>query len=222
MYNFRDVPQQRSRLGRQLAHFVLLLGILWLAGFLGFAAAIPNAIRDSSSRTDAIIVLTGGSDRLAEGFRLLGEGHSKRLLVTGVAEGVKLADLVAGLGADRKVVPSQTLLDCCVTLEHAASDTIGNARESAAWVRKKGIASVRLVTANYHMNRSLLEFRRAIPEVKLVPHPVFPAEVRDEFWFLKPGTLALIGTEYHKFVGAWLRNAVQGGIGFAADIQGSL
>jgi uncharacterized SAM-binding protein YcdF (DUF218 family) len=59
---------------------------------------------------------------------------------------------------------------------------------------------VRLVTANYHMLRSLLEFRRKVPGLTVVPNPVFPGEVRDPYWFVKPRTLLLIINEYHKYL----------------------
>jgi uncharacterized SAM-binding protein YcdF (DUF218 family) len=201
--NFRDAPNQRRRgWGSRLIHGALGVATLWLIGLLAFIAVIPGPASriDADRPTDAIIVLTGGGDRLAEGFRLIDRGLSKRLLISGVAAGVTLPQLIDRLGDQRDTVPSAEELACCVTLGYEAESTVGNADESAEWLRRNGAKSVRLVTANYHMLRSLLEFRRKVPGLTVVPNPVFPVEVRDPHWFVKPRTLLLLVNEYHKYL----------------------
>jgi len=201
--NFRDAPNQRRRgWGSRLIHVLLGILTLWLIGLLAFIAVIPGPASkiDGESRTDAIIVLTGGGDRLAEGFRLIDRGLSKKLLISGVASGVTLPQLIDRLGALQEPIPSADELACCVTLGYAAGNTVGNADESAEWVRSNNAKSIRLVTANYHMLRSLLEFRRKVPGLKVVPNPVFPSEVRDPHWYVKPRTLMLLINEYHKYL----------------------
>jgi len=206
--NFREANQRRRSPVAQIIHLLLGLIVLWLAGLLAFVAAIPQPDRtaDADRPTDAIIVLTGGGDRLAEGFRLLDRGLAKRLLVSGVAQGVTLQQLIDRLGDQRGSVPSAAELACCVTLGYAAESTVGNAEESADWLHRNGAASVRLVTANYHMMRSLLEFRRALPAITVIANPVFPPEVRDATWFVKPHTLLLLMNEYHKYLIALARD----------------
>jgi uncharacterized SAM-binding protein YcdF (DUF218 family) len=214
--NFRDAPQRRRGWSARLAHVVFGVLTLWLIGLLAFIAAIPNPETKIDERpTDAIIVLTGGGDRLAEGFHLLDRGLSKRLLITGVASGVTLEQLVDHLEG----VPSAAALACCVTLGYQAESTVGNADESADWVRRNGVASVRLVTANYHMLRSLLEFKRKVPGLTVVPNPVFPAEVRDPHWFVKPRTLILIVNEYHKYLVALARTVPEAAHGWSPDLS---
>jgi ABC-type lipoprotein export system ATPase subunit len=46
-----------------------------------------------------------------------------------------------------------------------------NAREAAAFAARENFTSLRLVTANYHMRRALLEFRRAMPDIEIVAQP---------------------------------------------------
>ena len=43
----------------------------------------------------------------------------------------------------------------------------------------EGFHSLRLVTASYHMPRSMLEFARAMPDIAIVPNPVFPEFMRE-------------------------------------------
>ena len=87
-----------------------------------------------------------------------------------------------------------------MVLGYSAGDTAGNARETAEWMAKEGFASLRLVTANYHMRRSLLEFRRVMPGIALIPHPVFPPNFKGEKWWRWPGTASLILSEYSKYL----------------------
>ncbi len=179
---------------RRLVGLGALSAALWLGGLVWFAEQVAAPVADGITRTDAIVVLTGGSDRLSTGFRLLADDRADKLFVSGVHRDVLVADLV-----DRgRLGPAE--LACCVVLGYRARDTVGNARESAQWVRQEGFASLRLVTANYHMPRSLMEFRRALPGVRIVPHPVAPATVRMERWWRWPGTASLLATEYSKYL----------------------
>jgi uncharacterized SAM-binding protein YcdF (DUF218 family) len=184
-------------------HLLLLLIVIWLGGFLAFAAMIPAEVRDPDRPVDAIVVLTGGDVRLAEGFALLDRGLAKKMLISGVADGVKMPALLQTLNGSPQ--PSQAVLDCCVTLGYDARSTEGNARESLKWLGDNGFGSIRLVTANYHMNRSLLEFRRVMPAIDIVPNPVFPRQMQDPYWFARPGTIYLLFNEYHKYLVAAAR-----------------
>lgn len=90
-------------------------------------------------------------------------------------------------------------------LGHAADNTIGNARETAGWIAQENFRSLRLVTASYHMPRSLVEFRRTMPDIRIVPHPVFPEGFKGEAWWRWPGTFRLLVAEYNKFLLASIR-----------------
>lgn len=101
------------------------LGIfVFLAGFVLFAASIAGYSRDGLSGrgapADAIVVLTGGEHRLAEGMRLFAEGSARRLLVSGVNRSTSRDDVrrIAGLAPE--------LFDCCIDIGYGALDTIGD------------------------------------------------------------------------------------------------
>ena len=76
--------------------------------------------------------------------------------------------------------------------------------------REQDLRSLRLVTAAYHMPRSLLEFRHAMPEIEIVPHPVFPENFKQRDWWRWPGSASLIVREYSKYLVARLRGWVDG------------
>lgn len=187
-------PARRRRWIAAVAGLAMVLAFTWSAGLIWFVGQIPRAVSDLESRTDAIVVLTGGSLRLETGFRLLSQDMAEKLFVSGVEKGVPFDDLLAVSA----LTPED--LECCVTLGYMADDTGSNAVESAAWIRSNQLRSIRLVTAGYHMPRSLLEFRRILPGLEIVPHPVFPDRVMIEDWWRRPGTASLIIAEFNKYL----------------------
>ncbi len=70
------------------------------------------------------------------------------------------------------------LFRCCVDLDKRALNTEANAFETTAWVRQQGFRSLIVVTSNYHMPRTLIELRQAMPDVELLPYPVKVAASR--------------------------------------------
>jgi len=178
---------------------IAALMIVWGFGLIRFAASIPGELKDDGEATDAIVVLTGGSGRLSTGLELLSQGRAKKLFVSGVYQSVDVTKLLEL----SQQAPEE--LRCCVEIGHSAGNTAGNATETAAWARRNGSGSLRIVTSSYHMPRSLLELRHALPGVTLVPHPIFSVNVKQDRWWAWPGTTNLIMGEYNKFLLAKLR-----------------
>lgn len=192
---------RRSR-ASWLRLFALLLTVPLLAygaGLAWFAESIPRAAADDGETTDAIVVLTGGAARLATGLDLLRQGRARKLFVSGVYRGVDVQEL---LRAQRQ---SPQAVECCIELGYSAESTEGNATETRRWAEREAISSLRLVTASYHMPRSLIEFRRAMPGLRILPHPVMPDAFRREAWWAWPGSLRLVVGEYHKLLAALVR-----------------
>ena len=193
----------RAAMARKL--WVWWLGIAatlsagWLAGLIWFAETIPTAAGTPGQRTDAVVVLTGGTGRLEVGIDLLAQGRAKKLFISGVYRGVDVSEIL------RLVKKQGKDLECCMALGHLADNTRGNAAETADWMKAEGYRSLRLVTANYHMRRSWLEFRRAMPKVAIIAHPVSPRGFKAREWWLWPGSLRLVTGEYLKYLIALVR-----------------
>jgi uncharacterized SAM-binding protein YcdF (DUF218 family) len=201
--------RRRGAFGLRLAMFTIVLALaLWIAGLFRFIAMIPEQVIDQTTPSDAIVVLTGASGRMSTGLELLARGQARKLFVSGVYRGVDVATLLEV----SKRRPDD--LSCCIEVGHAADNTIGNATETAAWIEQQGYSSLRLVTSNWHMPRSLLEFREAMPDIRLIPHPVFHPEVKLDRWWAWPGTAGLIFREYNKFLAAWVAHLL---VGFIAE-----
>ncbi len=201
------MTRKRVHFVRHRAHPLLwrLIGIAgscavaWLAGLLWFATGLPNSVAEPERVTDAIVVLTGGPGRVHRGLQLLAEKRAQKLFISGVYRGVDVQELL------RVSQRSPGDLECCIALGYEADSTRGNARETASWMREQGLRSLRLVTAAYHMPRSLLEFRRVLPDAEIVPHPVFSENAAPRAWWRWPGNAGLIVTEYSKYLIALAR-----------------
>lgn len=191
--------RKKRRLWGPFALSCLLICAIWSAGFIIFTQFVPRDLADVYSKTDGIVVLTGGTERLNTGLTLLSEHKADKLLISGVYHGVDLQEILSM----SKRAPKE--LECCVDLGHEADSTRGNAKETMAWVQKMNFKSLRLVTANYHMPRSLLEFSFALPDTDIIAHPVFPKHVKVDQWWRWPGTASLLIGEYNKYLLVWLR-----------------
>ncbi len=173
------------------------------AGFGLFANYVSELSAPKDVRpADAIIVLTGGQARLDAALGLLKSGKGKRLLISGVNPAASRESLRRAMGEDRN------LFTCCIDLDHAALDTIGNAEESAKWVQDHDYDRVILVTNNYHMPRSLLEMSRLVDDTELQPYPVVNSRLSGGGWVTKPEAVRVIFTEYAKYVAALARSFV--------------
>ncbi len=200
----------RRRLPKRLiGTLALVLVSLWLGGFLVFLARIPEPSASPAEDAEVIVVLTGGSARLQEGLQLLAQHRAPKLFVSGVNPDTSMRDMLSEAAEVAASPITEKQAGCCIVLGQAAGNTRENARETADWMAQHGFTSLILVTADYHMPRSLLEFQRAMPGVMIQPHAVFPAHVRRDDWWRWPGTAMLLASEYTKYLLAILRGGAR-------------
>jgi uncharacterized SAM-binding protein YcdF (DUF218 family) len=178
--------------------FVLLVLFGWLCGLAWFVSQIPVRANAEPAITDGIVVLTGGELRVDYGIELLAQGKGKKLLISGVGKGVTLDDLYAKT-KQSKWIPYFTD-HYYITLGHEATNTMENALEAKSWIENEHFKSIRLVTANYHMPRSLYEFRSIMPDIEILPEPVFPTRTEQGIWWENEDSLRVVLIEYHKLL----------------------
>jgi uncharacterized SAM-binding protein YcdF (DUF218 family) len=182
----------------------LALGIMWIIGLVLFARFIPFASEPSFIPTDGMVIFTGGKTRVQTALSLFHQKTSKYLLISGANPDSPLRDII---GADSN--------DPNITLGYKAADTLGNAEETAAWVKDNNINTLRLITSNYHMPRSLFELRHLLPDVYIIPEPVITDDFSDSAWWRNRHTLSLVMYEYNKFLFSAIRHLIE-------DIQKSI
>jgi uncharacterized SAM-binding protein YcdF (DUF218 family) len=165
--------------------------LLYVLGYALFAVLLPRPAGEE--RTDAVVVLTGGSGRLERGFDIVERGLARRMLISGVERTVRPVELAEAYKVD------QRLFDCCVTLGRESFDTRSNADEVARWAERRRIRSIRLVTNDLHMPRARYELRKRVGEALVIVADAVPTNP----------DLGAIFIEYNKYL-----------LGLAADLIG--
>ncbi len=187
---------------QRLLSAVLFVALAWAAGLVVFIANLPLQTSTAPAPADAVVVFTGGGDRVTSAMRLLNSGAGKRLLISGVNPNVSRPDLA-------KIWPGEpALFDCCVDLGLEAQTTEGNASELDNWIRRNGYRSLILVTSDFHMPRALIETRDRLPDVEITPYPVASGSLDANG---RPQTAAdwkRLGGEYTKYLVARIKTIV--------------
>ena len=181
------------------AFFALLCFAALIGGFLKFVSMISNPVLPSPvPQADGVVVWTGrGGGRLEAATELLEQGRGERLLISGVNSQntreniIELLEINAELDA------------CCVDLDYAAEDTVGNARETATWAKALGYEHVILVTSAYHMPRAKVEIRGAVGPIRITPYPVVGDE--NGRWWKDRRQFDRYAQEYGKLLGSLIR-----------------
>ncbi len=177
---------------------LIFAGVIWFAGFCLFNLKINSYRPDYETKTDAIVALTGGKNRIAESIRILNKGLADKLFISGVSEKTSIEDI-------QRAAEVKALDKSKITLGKKAHNTIENASEAFEWIKSNNIEHIRLVTSYYHIPRSLQEFKLYGLRKKILPHPVYSQNVPHEWW-KNWGTFKLMVSEYNKYAVVYIRN----------------
>lgn len=173
--------------------------LAWFGGFVWFAHYINSYDIDTNTKTDAIIVLTGGRNRISEGIRLLNDNLADKLFISGVPTDISIKQIEkqANITADD---------ESKIELGRKAKNTLENAIETEEWIKKNNIKSIRLVTSSYHIPRSLQEFIIYVTmenDLEVILNPIYSPNVNHNWW-KSWGTFRLLIMEYNKFLVVYL------------------
>ncbi|MEI8295405.1 MAG: YdcF family protein [Alphaproteobacteria bacterium] len=176
-----------------MRRFLLVIFVCWLIGIVRYICLIP--ILPSEVKADAIVVFTGGANRVRTGGLLLQQNRGEYLLVSGVYPRVQQREIFDSLSLD----PER------ITLDYQAHNTLNNVLKTKEWIERNGFHSIYLVTAHYHLPRAILLLKRELPSVDIIAYPVITREFKQPYWWFQPDTMLKFLREYHKFLLAQLR-----------------
>ncbi|MHA1525257.1 MAG: YdcF family protein [Alphaproteobacteria bacterium] len=172
---------------------VIVAVIALILGFVGFSRTVATLAGEvPTTKAQAIVVFTGGKDRVDRAIVLLELGWGARLLISGVHPANTKSSLKVSTGK------YPNLFECCIDIDHVARDTIGNARETAAWAKARHFSSLLVVTSAYHLPRAMAELGAVLPNAKLTPYPVVTPAIDYANWWLSPDGWRLLSSEYLK------------------------
>lgn len=174
-----------------IIRLIALMMLVWMLGFAAFMFSVGRPVDER--KTDAVVVLTGGSGRIDRGLEALRSGDAKRMLVSGVDPDVKPGEFAAQYHVSKKMLADS------IDLGWQAVDTRSNADETATWVKAHGYKSVRLVTSDWHMPRAKLELSKTLPDVEVIgdgvpSNPRFSMLLREYHKYLVRRIALLVGT----------------------------
>ena len=135
-----------------------------------------------------------------------GRGPARRRHRQAAADHRRQQDVDQGR-AEARVATAGARFECCADIGYAAEDTYGNAEEAAEWTAQHRYKSLIVVTASYHMPRSLRLFHSLMPGVRLGGLSGRAGGRGHGAWW-RPGTLHLLHNEYLKYLASFVMTAV--------------
>ena len=190
---------------RFILTFLTFLAIVYCGALAWFVMTIPAAAPTITEKADALVVLTGGYARIEHGLELFADDEAPVLYISGVDDKVTKRELIK----DYATTELQKRVDAApgeIVIDQIARSTVSNAEQTAAFVKARHFTSIRLITANYHMRRALIEFRHAMPNTTIIPDPVSPKEFqRNDWWTNDIGRKVIFG-EFHKYIAVLIRD----------------
>ena len=169
---------------------------IWLIGFVVFVFYVLSFQQPHLNDTQAIVAWTGGEYRIQTAFKLLEQKPNTRLLISGMNKSVSPTLFLSDIPSEQHAK---------IDLGYQATTTEGNAIETAEWVYKNNIHSVTLVTSFYHMPRSLLEFKHALPRTDVYPYAIWPKDFQESVKWIHTRSAFQLFIEYHKYLFVKLR-----------------
>lgn len=164
----RTRGKRRSAVLIWAARLVAIPVLAWMLGLFWFSLSMPGAA-PLAMKSDGVVVLTGANGRFQRGLKVLESGAADRMLISGVDRNTSKRQLAAFHKiAVRRLKRAE--------LGYEAIDTRSNAEETARWVAKYELKSIRLVTSAGHMRRARLELARVLPAGVAVLPDAVPSE----------------------------------------------
>lgn len=171
--------------------------LLWVGGFAVFDAYIKKT-QNNGKKTDAIVVLTGGKNRILESFNLFNNEMADILIISGVSDNVSLKELQR---QNKTVITNNSDK---IFIGREAATTYQNAIEVSEIIRRNNVRSVRLVTSYYHIPRSKEEILAHNPDIEVIVHPVYSQNVSSKWW-KNWNSFKLVASEFNKFIFVYVK-----------------
>ncbi len=185
----------------------IIIFIYFCTGLLKYKEEVQSLKEYSIKEAANVVILTGGSNRIKEGLKLI-KGFSKLelmnidILISGIGKGFTKSNISELLLKNDLL---NMFIECCLELDSKSKNTRSNALETLKWVNKNSIKQLILITSNYHMPRAFLEFKNKMPNLKIIKYPITPEKHNINNWIYSYETFSLIFLEYCKFLIAHAR-----------------
>jgi uncharacterized SAM-binding protein YcdF (DUF218 family)/glycosyltransferase involved in cell wall biosynthesis len=175
------ILQQYRRLRRRIVEVAVGASLAYLILFhspLLWWVASPLKLSQPPRQADAIVVFAGGvgesgeagqgyQERVDYAVRLYRDGWAPLIVFSsGYQYVIREAELMKALAVSLGVPPEAILL------EERAANTHQNVLLTTELLAPRGVRSILLVSSPYHMRRASMVYRRAAPQLTVLPTPI--------------------------------------------------
>lgn len=169
---------------------LLFLGCIALLGFL--FAGRWLVVNQEPQKSDVIFVLSGGEGRLHAALTLMEEGYSDKIVLTN-ARGFSHLEHISV----NEQVPSYNIYE-----DYDSRSTLASAQYSLKLMEEKDLDSALVVTSDYHMRRTKLNYDRAFDGSGIeLTYIATDTRYRSLFWWTDKYSIGVTSSEYIKLVG---------------------
>ena len=190
-------------MSRTLYQLSILALFLLILGFADYLRSINTNIKNipKLKENQAIVILTGGSNRIYEGLKLSLEANYNKLpiFISGVGKNFSLEKNIEFQKLQKENTNTINLIKK-INFGDLATTTELNAFETYAWMKFNKINNIILVTSKYHMQRSVIEFERFIDKEQIQPYIVDSNVLANSNLLDFPHSIKLLFTEYIKLI----------------------
>jgi uncharacterized SAM-binding protein YcdF (DUF218 family) len=179
---------------------VLLLA-LWIADLGRFVSDIFSEATPTTASVDLVAVLTGGQGRLKEALLAFRGGEGKYLLISGTSEESNLGEILRVNHVEN--FPPE-LRDRVLIDSHSLS-TPDNVHEIVTLLLDKKLKSVKVITSNYHLPRTMKLLGRELvqrfpgeQDLQVFQLPVESPNFPRTGWWKLPISWQILLSEYFK------------------------
>ena len=156
---------------------------------------------DVLTKADAIVVVSGDSDRMKHAVDLYKQGFAHKLILSGAAkEGFTSNALAMQLEASRSGIPNKAII-----LEERSANTYENAQFTKEIIKSQGIRSLILVSSPYHQRRAYETFNYVLRSegVLIQNSPSIYSNWKVDNWWLSEKDTHLTNEEILKML--WIK-----------------
>lgn len=186
---------------------ILSLGVFYQLKFPHILLGYYLSPSDNLTKADAIVVVSGDSDRMRHAIDLFKQGYASKLILSGAAkDGLASNALVMHLEASRSGIPNENVI-----MEEKAYNTFENAQFTKEIVLSKGMNNIILVSSPYHQRRVYETFKSLFKTtgIKLQNSPSPYAKWKPNNWWESERELHLTQEETLKILWANVTGSYQ-------------
>lgn len=155
--------------------FGLSFYLLSFVAFVGYVRLLPTMTANETFLCNAVVILTGGKGRIKNGIELARKLSCKKILISGVNVRTNLKDI-------QKTQLKQTKHEgLTIDIGYSAKNTLENSKEALYWCEENSIKSALIVTSDYHIPRTKIEFAKSKNDIKILFYGVKSEEIDLQF-----------------------------------------